>query len=115
MAYSQRSDEPYCYLCSDENNAVFHQHNSPKQIWIMQAVEYERDNLPVMCTSCLDVHPARPSEGLNICVGAGHIHNLHTPRTVHSTSRMEPDPIHIDWLTFSTAPVHIARKAFVKD
>ena len=71
--------EQLCYICSTDRHPVFHKHNSPKEIRIMQMVEYEATNLPYMCTSCVGVHMARPDNGVNICLSTSTIQRAPPP------------------------------------
>ena len=85
---------------------VYHEHNSPKEIQSIQMVDGDHMNRSIMCTTCMDVHPVVSDPVLNICVGTGQLHNIHTPRTSWSSeSRMPPDPIHIDWVTVCRATI----------
>ena len=80
----------------------------------MQMVEYEEMNLTYMCTTCKEIHLARPDSGLNICVGGNQIHNLHTPRASNSPS-LAPDPVHIDWLSVCDATIAEMEHAWLCD
>ena len=80
----------------------------------MQMVEYEQDNMNFMCTTCMKVHLARPNTGVNVCVSGSQLHNIHTPR--YSTSpAMNPDPVHIDWLTVCGATIAELEYAWMCD
>ena len=104
-----RRSAPTCDICSyrqrppAQPRLVSHRHNSPREIRIVQGVEYAEQNLPYMCTSCVASHPARSADGLNILVGASNLHDLHNPRDARV--RCPPDPIHIDWLTVCGATI----------
>ena len=78
-------------------------HNSPREIRILQGVEYIDPNKPYMCTTCRKYHLARPELGLNVCVSDSKLHNIHTPRD--TTVRCPADPIHVDWVTVCGATI----------
>ena len=95
---------------------VYHEHNSPKEIQSIQMVDGDHMNRSIMCTTCMDVHPVVSDPVLNICVGTGQLHNIHTPRTSWSSeSRMPPDPIHIDWVTVCGATIMELERAWLLD
>ena len=107
---------PICYICSKNNDQVFHTHNSPKEIRVIQMVEYDDRNLNHMCPTCMTVHPAVTDQVLNVCLGTSQIHNIHTPRATWSApDRMPPDPFHIDWVTVSDATIADLERAWVAD
>ena len=103
-----------CYICSTDQDPIFHEHNSPREIRIMQMVEYEETNLTYMCTTCNVIHQARPDTEINICVVGDQLHNIHTPRSTSSPS-MKPDPVHIDWLTVCNASIAEMEYAWLRD
>ena len=107
---------PVCYICSKESDRVFHFHNSPKEIRVLQMVEFDERNLTYMCTTCMNVHPAVTDQVLNVVLGTGQIHNIHTPRAAWSApERMPPDPVHIDWVTVCNASIADLEKAWLAD
>ena len=109
-------DNPVCYICSKEGDQVFHIHNSPKEIRVIQNVEHDERNLSYMCTTCMDVHPAVTDPVLNVVLGTSQIHNIHTPRAAWSApERMPPDPIHIDWVTVCNASIRELERAWLAD
>ena len=109
QARARQYAAPRCDICSYRqrppapSRLVSHRHSSPREIRILQGVEYEEENRSYMCTTCVTNHPARSSDGLNVLVGASNLHNIHTPRD--DTVRCPPDPIHIDWLTVCGATI----------
>ena len=112
-AYQLPSDPqpggPTCSICSHRQTPpltprpVGHSHNSPREIRIMQGVEYCEENVLYMCTTCRVSHKVRPDNGLNILLGDTNLHNIHCPRG--DKPRSPPDPLHIDWLTISGATI----------
>ena len=100
---------PACSICSYRQpppltpSPVDHSHNSPREIRIMQGVEYCEENVQFMCTTCRVSHMVRSDNSLNILLGDSNLHNIHTPRG--GAARSPPDPIHIDWLTISGATI----------
>ena len=101
---------PECSICSYRQKPplpptrVRHRHISPREIRILQGVEYEEQNLHYMCTTCQVRHAARPEQGLNVLVGDSNLHNLHNPRG-NIGPRCPPDKAHIDWLTVCGATI----------
>ena len=77
-------------------------------------MEYETDNRPYMCTTCMAVHLARFDVGLNVYVGTSQLHNLHTPKDT-SRAHMDPDPFHIEWLTVCDATISQLEYAWIRD
>ena len=57
--------------------------------------------MPYLCPTCSDTHPAKPSDGLNICVSSSQLHNFHLPREEGVTC--PPDTSHVDWVTLPGA------------
>ena len=55
---------PLCNICSykqggDRIRPVYHLHNSPREIRILQGVEYSTSNPSYMCTTCTPMHPIK--------------------------------------------------------
>ena len=100
---------PLCQICSYrqpvplKENAVHHQHNSPKQYRIYQNVEYEESNKMYLCPTCQNTHLARPDYGLNICLSTSQLHHFHQPRD--RSVVCPPDTSHVDWLTIPGAKI----------
>ena len=59
---------------------------------VLQAVENIAGNPDYMCHTCNNIHPAHPTDGPNVVLGDGNLHNIHNPRD--SRVRCPPDPIH---------------------
>ena len=93
--------------------SVQHRHNSAREVRIMQGVEFGETNRNYMCTTCMTTHPARPEQGLNVCVGTSQLHNLHHPRD--SNVHCPPDPLHIDWVTVCGATIAELEYAWLLD
>ena len=106
--------KPFCYICSADREAVFHEHSSSREIRIVQGVEYETENRPYMCTTCMTVHLARLDVSLNVYVGTSQLHNLHTPKDT-SRAHMDSDPFHIEWLTVCDATITQLEYAWIRD
>ena len=108
-----RTDQSYqegrCNICSFMQKPpaaprlVVHQHNSAKEVRVLQGVEEANNNKPYMCPTCSATHLARPPGGLNLVVGDGNLHSIHNPR--NSRTRCPPDPLHIDWMTIPNATI----------
>ena len=62
----------------------------------------------------MKVHLARPNTGVNVCVSGSQLHNIHTPRS-SSSPAMNPDPVHIDWLTVCGATITELEYAWMCD
>ena len=111
-----RSRAPYCNICSYRqvapmvSKSVQHRHNSAREVRIMQGVEFGEINRDYMCTTCMITHPARPEQGLNICLSTSQLHNIH-----HSSVPCPPDPLHIDWLTVCGATIADLEYAWLLD
>ena len=103
----------YCNICSRHDRHLVHGHNSPREIRIMQGVEYETSNLSYMCPTCRTSHSVRPETGMNIVVSTSQLHNIHTPRS--ESLRCESDPVHIDWLTVTSATIRDLELAWLED
>ena len=104
---------PYCSICSSSHRPVHHDHTSPREVRILQGVEYEVSNLIYMCPTCVNSHPARPDIGLNVVVSTGQLHNIHHPSS--PVARSDPDPFHIDWLTVCGATIPELETAWLAD
>ena len=104
---------PFCYICSTEDSPnVRHFHNSAREIRVMQGVD--KTDRPFMCISCQQVHSVVPTEGFNVLIGTNNFHDLHTPRD-SNTTRMDPDPLHVEWLTILNASIRELEHAWFCD
>ena len=114
-----RHSAPRCDICSYRqrppapSRLVNHRHSSPREIRILQGVEYEDENLAYMCPTCVTDHPARSPDGLNVLVGASNLHDIHHPRD--ASVSCPPDPVHIDWLTVCGATISDLQYAWELD
>ena len=104
---------PFCYLCGDQRDPVYHHHNSGREIRVVQGVD-KTETLLYMCTTCKTVHPDKPDNGMNVLVGTSQLHGLHNPRDP-SKAPMDPDPFHIDWLTVCGATIPELEYAWRRD
>ena len=109
---------PYCMICSYRQNEdrpypLFHLHSSPREVRILQGVEYSHSNLDYMCPTCKAMHSTFPDYGLNVVLGTSNLHNFHQPRDPRVTC--PPDPFHIDWVTISGGNISDLTHAFTVD
>ena len=106
------SAAPFCYICSDQRDPVYHHHNSGREIRVVQGVD-KSEALLYMCTTCKTVHPEKPDAGLNVLVATSQLHNLHNPRDPSKMAKI--DPFHIDWLTVCGATIPELEYAWRRD
>ena len=109
---------PLCNICSYRQGSgrevpVYHLHSSPREVRILQGVEYSTSNPSYMCPTCVDMHPIKPDIGLNVCLGDSMLHNFHQPRD--PTVVCPPDPFHVDWVTISGGTINDLTQAFIVD
>jgi hypothetical protein len=111
---------PYCNICSYRQDPhvespypMFHFHSSPREIRIMQGVEYSNSNPDYMCPTCMAMHSIHPDIGLNVCLGSSQLHNFHQPWDPSVTC--PPDPFHIDWVTIPGGTIPDLAHAFTVD
>ena len=109
---------PLCNICSyrqrgERQGPVYHQHNSPREVRILQGVEYSDSNPTYMCPTCVVMHPAKPDIGLNVCLSDSMLHNFHQPRD--PTVICPPDPFHVDWVTIPGGTIQDLTQAFIVD
>ena len=109
---------PYCMICSyrqaeERPYPMFHFHSSPREVRILQGVEYTTSNPDYMCPTCRVMHSTFPDYGLNVCLGTSQLHNFHQPWD--PTVTCPPDPFHIDWVTISGGTIPDLTQAFTVD
>ena len=109
---------PLCNIYSyrqrgERQGPVYHQHNSPREVRILQGVEYSDSNPTYMCPTCVVMHPAKPDIGLNVCLSDSMLHNFHQPRD--PTVICPPDPFHVDWVTIPGGTIQDLTQAFTVD
>ena len=100
---------PRCNICSynqpspETARAVYHHHDSSRQVRLMMGVEGHWDNPYYLCPSCQAPHSARLTYGLNVCVSTSQLHNFHFPREEGVV--VPPDSTHVDWITIPGATI----------
>ena len=114
----QHEMAPYCMICSyrqaeERPYPMFHFHSSPREVRILQGVEYTTSNPDYMCPTCRVMHSTFPDYGLNVCLGTSQLHNFHQPWD--PTVTCPPDPFHIDWVTISGGTIPDLTQAFTVD
>ena len=97
---------PQCEICSfhqpyeEERRAVYHRHFSAREMRLMQGVDYTSvSNRVHLCPTCMNHHPVRPQNGLNVCLGSSQLYDFHHPR--EPGVECPPDKMHVDWLTIA--------------
>ena len=109
---------PMCNICSFRQGSgqyrpIFHLHNSPREVRILQGVEYSTSNPLYMCPTCMTRHHTRPATGLNVCLSDSMLHNFHHPRDPNVVC--PPDSFHVDLNTISGGGISDMAHAFVVD
>ena len=104
-SYRQESPKPA--------RSVRHRHYSSREVRIMQGVEYRTRNDEYMCPTCMTHHKARTPQGLNVCLSASQLHDIHRPMDPDVVC--PPDSTHVDWITIPGATISTLEEAWFFD